>query len=249
MPSAPTTRSASNEAPDAQRTRMPLPCSWSVSARQPRCRWSVPHAPASSCCSAIRCKPNMGAPNASRYCLPRAWAAIRAPSRPSRWMISVNSLDAWARPSPRSRCCSTRVPFAASETAAPTSRSSGACSRISAMTPRRRSSSASVSPPIPAPMITIREAADDIRPPCAAGRYSQRTSGRSILADRATGASLRLFSGQRARAADAELTICLLCSRGGTGRARTPPRVRPVPRGARPARTHGPGAGASGPGP
>jgi hypothetical protein len=76
-------------------------------------------------------------------------------------------------------------------------------------------------------MITIREAGDDIRPPCAAGRYSQRTSGRSILADQATGASLRLFSGQRAPAADAALTICLLCSRGGTGRAERLPQGGP----------------------
>ena len=39
------------------------------------------------------------------------------------------------------------------------------------------------------------------------------------MPDQATGASHRLFSGQRALAADAELTICLLCPRGGTGRA------------------------------
>src|SRR6185437_13963843 len=92
-------------------------------------------------------------------------AATMRPSRPSRWMSRMGSVDTRARSSPRPRNRSTRVALAARPTAAPASRSSADCSSTSAAMPRCRSRSASVSPPTPAPMITTGGFRYDIMPP------------------------------------------------------------------------------------
>ena len=96
-PSAPTTRRPRRRSPTSSAPACPSRVSVRVSTRQPRCRCSGPSAPASRRCRAIRCRPTNGAPN--RLAVPAAVPAgrDRRPSRPSRWMSRVGSVDTRAR--------------------------------------------------------------------------------------------------------------------------------------------------------
>ncbi len=174
-PSAPTKRSASIRSP---LTQTAVTFSWCCS--QPTTRRLVrttpsPMAPSNSACRRARCRATVGTP-ISFWSLAKSISAPRRFPRASRIAARVITFPAATVADSSPSRASSRMAFDDRARPAPPCSRSGMRSRQVTWTPRRRSATARVSPPIPPPAMMIFETMNGLSA-CAKLLKHSRPSG------------------------------------------------------------------------